>query len=191
MGRYDILLKRKIKKNLSKYTEMAKPLDQQVIESGSINSGIVNLIQQQIDVNRLHQTIIAQNIPVIEENPPDDSFNLNDRVTIRSDSTNVETLDVTGNVLINGDLSRRVPPVNRPGIIINSVYSRNFFKRILQKIKYSVSELFRGRRIKIVWSDHMSVEDVNILRSDIETALLYPNHIIVSNFEIHVQDFKV
>jgi len=191
MGRYDILLKRKIKKNLSKYTEMAKPLDQQVIESGSINSGIVNLIQQQIDVNRLHQTIIAQNIPVIEENPPDDSFNLNDRVTIRSDSTNVETLDVTGNVLINGDLSRRVPPVNRPGIIINSVYSRNFFKRILQKIKYSVSELFRGRRIKIVWSDQMSIEDVNILRSEIEAALLDPDHIIVSNFEIHIQDFKI
>jgi hypothetical protein len=95
-------------------------------------------------------------------------------------------LRVDGDTLITGNLTVR----GAPEMIINPAYSRNFFIRTGQRIKYFISRLFKQPRLRIVWSEQLSVEDLEDLREQVHLALEDPEHVIVSNYEIHAESLK-
>jgi len=105
------------------------------------------------------------------------------------DLLSTEALRVDGDAEITGDLTIR-GAINRPEMIINPAYSRIFFIRTGQRIKYFISRLFKQPRLKIVWSEQLSPEDLDNLREQVHLALEDPEHVIVSNYEIHVESIK-
>ena len=208
MTRYDILKKRKFKKKRARTGQVSSPFPEAARTIDIIQGLLLRQLQGTATMNdgeppsppdAESTTLSPLPLSSLPPHSPDQlefanqwpgTISYNRNMAVNGMAVNGD-VTVSGNTEIAGDLTIRGHVVN-PGHQIeigrlDRPASDRFFARIWRKIKNCVSRPFQRRRLRIVWADSLSTEDIDNLREQVEMALKDPDFVIVSNYEIHVE----